>query len=155
MPSVRLLAPVAVLAGALALAASATASRPLHGTGTSTLVSTTVLSVRQADGNTIIEELNTRQDVGAFTGTVNEHEWLVVHPNGLVTLHADATLDGTYPACGPAAVSQAIHLEGQVSPAGEISANFATVGGAAVIVQGTVSGTTASNTVDFEISYHC
>jgi hypothetical protein len=151
----RFLAAVGVVAGALLLASSAAASAPLHGTGTSTLTSSTLLSVRQADGNTILEQLNTRADVGVFTGTVTEHEWLVVHPSGLITLHAEAILDGTYAGCGPMPVTQSIRLAGQVSPTGDVSANFATVGGAAVIVQGTVSGTTASPTVNFEDSYHC
>jgi hypothetical protein len=151
----RFLAAVGVVAGALVLAASAAASAPLHGTGTSTLTSSTLLSARQADGNIILEQLNTRADAGAFTGDVTEHLWLVVHPDGLVTLHAEATLTGTYAGCGAAPVTQSIRLAGQVSPTGDVSANFATVGGAAVIVQGTVSGTTATNTVNFEISYHC
>jgi hypothetical protein len=151
----RFLAAVGVAAGALVLATSAGASAPLHGTGTSTQTSSTLLSLRQAGGDTILEQLNTRADVGVFTGTVTEHEWLVVHPNGLITLHAEATLNGTYAGCGSTPVTQSIRLAGQVSPAGEISANFATVGGAAVIVQGTVSGTTATPTVNFEDTYHC
>jgi hypothetical protein len=151
----RFLAAVAAVGGALVLASLAAASPPLHGTGASTLTSSTVLSVRQADGNLMIEQLNTRSDVGAFTGTVTEHQWLVVHKTGLITTHAEATLNGTYAGCGPTSVTQSIHLEGQISPTGDISANFATTGGAAVIVHGTVEGTTASNTVNFEISYHC
>jgi hypothetical protein len=147
-------ATVAAVAGAL-FATSAAASAPLQGTGSSTLVNSTILSIRQADGNTIIEQANTRADVGAFTGTVTEHQWLTVHPDGHITTHAEATLDGTYPACGPAVVSQSIHLEGQISSAGEISANFATTGKAAVIVRGTVAGTTGSDTVTFTIDYHC
>jgi len=155
MATGRFVTLVAAVAGTLALAASAAASPPLHGTGASTQTSSTTVSVRQADGNLIIEQLNTRVDVGAFTGTVDEHEWLVVHPNGLVTLHAEATLNGTYAGCGPTPVTQVIRLAGQVSPTGDISANFATVDGAPVVVQGTVSGTTASNTANFEITYHC
>jgi hypothetical protein len=111
--------------------------------------------MRTGGPNTILELLNTRQDVGAFTGTVTEHQWLTVHPTGLITTHADATLAGTYAGCGPGTVTQDIHLEGQISPTGDISANFATTGGAAVIVHGTVAGTTASNTVTFTIDYHC
>jgi hypothetical protein len=148
------LATVAMLVGSL-FATSAAASAPLHGTGTSTLVSSTVLSVRQDGPNTVIEQLNTRSDAGAFTGAVYEHQWVTVHPTGLITTHADATLVGVYPDCGPTTVTQSIHLEGQISPAGDISANFATTGNAAVIVHGTVAGTTASNTVTFTIDYHC
>jgi hypothetical protein len=143
-----------MVAGAL-FATSAAASAPLHGTGASTLTSSTVLSIRQDGPNTLIEQSNTRSDTGAFTGTVTEHQWLTVHPTGLITTHADATLNGTYAGCGPAVVTQSIHLEGQISPTGDISANFATTGGAAVIVHGTVEGTTASPTVNFTIDYHC
>jgi hypothetical protein len=66
-----------------------------------------------------------------------------------------ASLHGTYAGCGPTVVTQSIALEGRISPAGAISANFATTGGTAVIVHGTVEGTTASNTVTFTIDYHC
>jgi len=155
MAASRVLAAVTVAAGALALAAAAAGAPPLHGTGTSTLTSSTVVSARQADGNTIVEQLNTRVDVGAFTGTVTEHLWLVVHPTGAITLHAEATLRGTYPGCGAAPVTQEIRLAGQISATGEISANFATTGGAAVVVQGTVEGSAASATSNFEITYHC
>jgi len=80
--------------------------------------------------------------------------FLTIHPDGIINLRAEAILTGTYPACGPESVSQAIHLEGMVSD-GVIGANFATTGGAAVQVQGTVAGTLASPTANFEISYHC
>jgi hypothetical protein len=156
MAARRLLASVAVVAGALALAGSAgAAGPPLHGTGTSTLTSSTVLSFRQAGPNAFVEELNTRQDTGAFTGDVTEHLSLVVRPTGLVTFHAEAVLDGTYAGCGSAPVTQSIHLEGQISPAGVLSANFATVGGAPVVVHGTVAGTASSDTATFTIDYHC
>jgi hypothetical protein len=155
MSTSRFLAALTTVAAALVVVTSAAASAPLHGTGTSTLTSSTLLSIRQADGNTIIEQLNTRADAGAFTGTVLEHVWLVVHPTGLVTLHAEATLAGTYAGCGPTPVTQSIRLAGQTSPTGDISANFATVDGAPIVVHGTVQGTTASNTVNFSIDYHC
>jgi hypothetical protein len=53
-------ATVAAVAGALFASASAT-SAPLHGTGMSTLTFSTILSIREADGNTLIEQLNTRR----------------------------------------------------------------------------------------------
>jgi hypothetical protein len=146
---------VAALASPFLLTTSAVASAPLSGTGTSTLTSSIVLSVRQADGNIVIEQQNTRLDDGAFTGTVDEHLWLIVHPDGLITLRAEAVLSGTYPACGSDSVTQSIRLAGQIFPSGELRANFATVGGAAVVVHGTVAGSGASDTSDFEISYHC
>jgi hypothetical protein len=155
LATTRFVAAVASIGGALVLAAAAAASQPLNGTGSSTQVSSTVLSVRQAGPNLIIEQMNTRSDVGAFTGTVTEHQWVTVHPDGHITTRAEATLDGTYPACGPDVVSQDIHLEGQISPEGVIKANFATTGKAAVVVHGTVAGTTASDTVTFTIDYHC
>jgi hypothetical protein len=156
MAAGRLLASVAVVAGALALTGSAGSAGPaLHGTGTSTLTSSTLLSARQAGPNTFVEQLNTRADVGAFTGNVTEHLSLVAHPTGLVTFHAEAILDGTYAGCGSAPVTQSIHLEGRIAPTGELSANFATVGGAPVVVHGTVAGTASSNTAVFTIDYHC
>jgi len=146
---------VAALASPFLLTTSAVASAPLFGTGTSTLTSSVVLSAREADGNILIEQQNTRLDDGAFTGTVAEHLWLVVHPDGLITLHAEAVLSGTYPACSSEPVTQSIRLAGQIFPSGELRANFATVGGAAVVVHGTVEGSAASDTSNFEISYHC
>ncbi|HUR34379.1 MAG TPA: hypothetical protein VM032_11335 [Vicinamibacterales bacterium] len=148
-------AAVVALTSLLVLPTSVVASRPLYGTGTSTLIGSDILSFRQADGNILIEQQNTRLDDGAFTGTVDEHLWLVVHPNGLITLHAEAVLSGTYPACGSDPVTQSIRLAGEITPAGDIWANFATVQGAAVAVQGTVSGSAASLTSNFEIAYHC
>jgi hypothetical protein len=50
-------------------------------------------------------------------------------------------------------VTQSIRLAGQVSPTGEVSATFATVGGASVAVDGTVEG--RGDTVNFAITYHC
>jgi hypothetical protein len=156
MTTSRVLGAAAAAAAAAALlATSAVGSPPLHGTGTSTLTATKIVSVRQAGGNTIIEQLNTRQDLGAFTGIVNEDQRLVVHPDGSITTHATASITGTYAGCGASPVTQNLQLEGQITAAGEISANFTTTGGAAVIVHGTVSGTTASNTVTFTIDYHC
>jgi hypothetical protein len=52
-------------------------------------------------------------------------------------------------------VTQSIRLAGQVSPTGDVTANFATVDGAPVVVHGTVEGTTATDTVNFTIDYHC
>lgn len=146
---------VAALASSLALPIPVAASAPLYGTGTSTLTNSELVSLSQADGNILIEQHNTRVDVGAFTGTVDEHLWLVVHPNGLVTFHAEATLDGVYPACSADPVSQPIRLAGRIAPTGELSATFATTNHATVIVQGTVAGSGASDTSDFEIQYHC
>ena len=155
MATIRFVAAVASVGGALVLAASAGASQPLTGTGSSSLTSSTTLSVRQAGQNLIIEQQNVRTDVGAFTGTVDEHLWLTVHPDGHVNTRAEATLHGTYPACGPDVVTQDIHLEGTVSPTGEVAANFATTGKAAVIVHGTVAGNAADPAVTFTIDYHC
>jgi hypothetical protein len=155
MLNTRFLAVVATVAGALVLAAPGGASAPLQGTGASTLTSSTILAAREAGGNTIIEQLSTRADVGAFTGTVTEHAWLVVHPSGLITLHADASLTGTYAGCGSTPVTQSIRLAGQISPTGDVTATFATTDGAPIVVNGTVEGTTASNTVHFTITYHC
>jgi hypothetical protein len=155
LTSTRFVAAVAAVAAALVVAASAGASPPLHGTGTSTLISSTVVSVRQAGGNTIIEQHNVRQDLGAFTGTVIEDQRLVVHPDGHVTTYADATITGTYAGCGSTPVTQSLQLEGQVSPTGDITANFTTTGHPAVVVHGTVAGSALSDTVTFTIDYHC
>jgi hypothetical protein len=155
MATPRFLAAVVAVIGALGLAATASAAPPHHGTGTSTLTSSTVLSARQAGGNTFVEQHNTRVDVGAFTGTVDEHLSLVVHANGNITFNADAVLHGTYAGCGSAPVTQSIHLTGRIATDGTLTANFATFGGAPVKVQGTVAGNAASDTATFEITYHC
>jgi hypothetical protein len=147
-------ATAAAVAGTL-FATAATASAPLHGTGLSTLVSQSPpTSVRLAGGNTIIEQDDVRADVGAFTGTVYEHLRLVIHADGSINTHADATIVGTYAGC-TGTVTQDLQLEGTISAAGVITANFTTTQNPAVNVHGTVSGTTASNTVQFTIDYHC
>jgi len=145
---------IAVL-GALGFAASAVAAPPLQGTGTSTLMDSTVLSAKQLGGNTFVEQHNTRVDTGAFAGTVDEYLSLVIHANGNITFQADATLHGVYAGCGPTVVTQQIHLAGRIEQDGTLTANFATFGGAAVKVQGTVAGNGASPTAQFEITYHC
>jgi hypothetical protein len=154
MPTGRFLALAAIVAGPLVLAAPAAAGAH-HGTGQSTLTSSTTLSVAQVGGRTIIDQLNMRADVGAFTGTVTEHIRLVVNPTGTTTLNATAELNGTYEGCGPKPVMQEITLSGLVDSSGNINSTFRTLGGAAVTVVGTVSGTTASPTSDFEITYFC
>lgn len=158
MPTRRFFVVAAALAALChppGLATMVAAGPPLVGVGTSTLTSSDIVSVRQAGGNTFIEQHNTRADTGAFVGNVDEHLSLVVHPNGRITFHADAILDGVYPACGPDPVTQSITLSGQITPDGELRANFATTKGAAVIVQGTVAGSADSPTANFEIAYHC
>ena len=52
-------------------------------------------------------------------------------------------------------MTQSIRLAGQIFPSGELRANFATTGGAAVVVHGTVEGSAASDTRNFEFAYHC
>ena len=156
MATTRFLAFVAAAGGALVLAASATPAVVHHGTGKSTLTSSTTLSFTQTAGLTIIDQFNTRDDVGVFTGTVSEHLRLIVHNDtGIITLDGVADLSGTYQGCGSRHVTQSIILTGTVTPAGEIRASFATTEGAAVPVHGTVNGTTGSPTADFEDIYFC
>jgi hypothetical protein len=156
MTTTRFLALVVAVGGALVVAASAAAGPVHHGTGTSTQTSSTTLSVTVTAGTTIIEQLNTRADVGVFTGTVTEHLELIVNNNtGVTTLDGVAELNGTYQGCGSRVVTQSILLTGLVTPAGEIRASFATTDGAAVPVHGTVVGTTASPTAVFEDTYFC
>ena len=150
-----LVAVVGVAAVAGLAATTAAAAPPLHGTGTSTLTSSTVLSVAQDGKDTIIEQHNMRVDVGAFTGTVDEHLRLVIRPNGLLSFDAEAILNGTYAGCGSRVVTQSITLTGLISPSGKLTASFATTPGAAVDVHGTVVGSADSDTAHFEILYRC
>ena len=156
MATARFLAAVVTVTVAAALAATtATAAPPLHGTGISTLTSSTILSVAQDGKDTIIEQHNTRVDVGAFTGTVDEYLRLVIHPTGLLSFTAEATLNGTYAGCGARVVTQSITLTGLISPAGSLTASFATTAGATVDVHGSVIGSADSDTAHFEILYRC
>jgi hypothetical protein len=146
---------VAVI-GATAVAATAAVATPHRGTGTSTLTSSDVVGFKQVGGYTFVDQHNTRVDVGAFTGSVDEYLSLVIAPNGSITFSADATLHGTYAGCSVGTVTQQIHLTGRISPSdGRLDADFATFGGAPVKVTGTVLGNGASDTANFLITYWC
>src|SRR5689334_15372193 len=107
MAATRWLAFVAAVGGALFLAASTTAAVVHHGTGKSTLTSSTTVGFSQTAGTTIIDQVNTRTDVGVFTGTVFEHLRLIINnTTGIITLDGVADLNGTYAGCGPKTVTQ-------------------------------------------------
>src|SRR5262245_43557323 len=84
------LALIAVAAAAIGLAPAALATAPERGTGTFSPAGPAVtLSVRSADGNTIITQRQTFIDVGVETGTEVDTVTFVFHPDGTVNLTAE------------------------------------------------------------------
>src|ERR671934_261437 len=91
---------VAVVTAGLVLAKPIAASPPQPASGTATVVTTTITSVRAADGNVIIEATQTGVVTGTFSGTFVEDVRLVQHPSGVTTFQGSATLTGTADGCG-------------------------------------------------------
>src|SRR5919201_6853674 len=115
---------VAVVTAALLLAQPIAASPPQPASGTATVVTTTVTSVRVADGNVIIEATQTGVVTGTFSGTFVEDVRLVQHPSALTTFEGTATLTGTADGCGTGTIP--FHLEGQ-GEGGVFEGKFVTV----------------------------
>lgn len=120
----RILAGTMAVAALFALAAPASASKPMqvHGTEEFTIVPTcdptgsTEPACRTADGNVFITVLNPAVKTGTFEGTQLFEGTITVKPNGNFVFHGFVTFTGTVEGCG----------EGTVVFIGEGAGNFAT-----------------------------
>lgn len=80
---------------AAALAANADGAPPTPASGTIANTSATFESVRQADGNLIVELRATAAFTGTLVGTSTLHGTLVIHPDGSANFHDVETFTGT------------------------------------------------------------
>lgn len=76
-------------------ASYASASVPASGGGTTQITAVVVTNGVQADGNTIVSEIITSQDIGTLVGTSVFDVTLVLHPNGLGTYTAMVAFTGS------------------------------------------------------------
>jgi Protein of unknown function (DUF3224) len=77
------------------IAATAGAAPPMSASGTIANTSATFNSVRQADGNLIVDLSATAAYTGTFTGTSTLHGILVIHADGSANFHDTETFTGT------------------------------------------------------------
>ena len=80
---------------AVAGVTGAAASPPTSASGTFTYTSSTFNSVREADGNLIIDLSATVSYTGTFTGTSTVEGTLILHANGSANFHDVETFTGT------------------------------------------------------------
>ena len=85
----------ALAAVALVAAPGAVASPPTAASGSFTYTSSTFNSVREADGNLIIDLSATVSYTGTFTGTSTVEGTLILHANGSANFHDVETFTGT------------------------------------------------------------
>ena len=97
---------------ALIVAAPASASEALTGTGAGTIEHVSITIVRTADGN-VIQERNLNGTVtGSLQGTFVEHVRGVIHPTGLVTFEGQITFTGSVAGCGSGTLTLGISGQG-------------------------------------------
>jgi len=85
-----------VLAALLLPAAAASASASALSSGSGSFTTTgQVISVRQADGNTIVTATEVQTLTGALSGTRMATGIEIFHPDGTVTAHDSGTFTGT------------------------------------------------------------
>jgi Protein of unknown function (DUF3224) len=90
------LSSIVAAVGVLGLASAVLATAPLTGTGAFRPAGPpTTISVRAADGNTIVEQLQTFIDTGVQAGTETDTVTFVFHPDGTFNLKADVAFTGT------------------------------------------------------------
>jgi hypothetical protein len=90
--------------------------------------------------NLIIDDDATRALVGILTGTVVERLQDTVHPNGVITVKGAGTFTGTLGGCGSTTYVIPFSVEGQVTPAGDLTARFQSVGNNAGWFHGQATG---------------
>jgi hypothetical protein len=88
------IAALPLLASLFLLPASANASTLSSGSGSFTTTGE-VISVRQADGNTIVTATEVQTLTGALTGTRRASGIQIFHPDGTFTAHDSGTFTGT------------------------------------------------------------
>jgi hypothetical protein len=107
-----------VLAAIGALAASVTpafaSSQPASGSFSES--PETIISERQAGGNTIIHLTRDAAISGTYTGVGHADQWIVIHSDGSFNFHQTIAFSGTV--CG-----EAVALEFQVQGQGDFATN--------------------------------
>jgi hypothetical protein len=91
------------------------ASGPQPASGTFLITSSTVVSSRVADGNTILVIALTGNATGTFDGRFNETDHEVIHPDGNITLLGTGTQFGTLGTCGTGSVRYVTEQQGTAS----------------------------------------
>lgn len=93
-----------------ALASAAAAGPPTTATGTGTILTTEVTSVRSSGPVVITEFTQTGTVTGTLTGTFVEDVRVVQHRDGRITFAGSATITGTAAGCGTGDIP--VRLEG-------------------------------------------
>ena len=151
-----MLAALPVLASLLLLPAAG-ASAPSSGSGSFTTTGQ-VVSVRQADGNTIVTATEVQTLTGALTGTRSATGIEIFHPDGTFTAHDSGTFTGTVDGrTGSITISGSTPPGTGTTGSGQIVGGRGTGGLAGLHLQGTfqpviTSSTTAEGT--YSIQFH-
>jgi len=145
------LAALPLLASLLLLPAGAGASILSSGSGSFTATGE-VISVHQADGNTIVTATEVQALTGALTGTRVASGTMTFHPDGTFTAHDTGTFTGTIDGR-----TGSITISGASTGTGQIVGDQGTGGLAGLHLQGTfqpvvTSATTAEGT--YSIQFH-
>jgi len=150
------LAALPLLASLLLLPSSANASALSSGSGSFTATGQ-VISVHQADGNTIVTATEVQSLTGVLTGTRVASGTMTFHPDGTFTAHDTGTFTGTVDGrTGSITISGASSGTGNTG-SGQIVGDRGTGGLAGLHLQGTfqpmvISATTADGT--YSIQFH-
>jgi Protein of unknown function (DUF3224) len=145
-----------LLASLLLIPASANASTLSSGSGSFTATGE-VISVQQADGNTIVTATEVQILTGALTGTRMASGTMTFHPDGTFTAHDTGTFTGTIDGrTGSITISGASFGTGNTGT-GQIVGDRGTGGLAGLHLQGTfqpvvLSATDAGGT--YSVQFH-
>jgi Protein of unknown function (DUF3224) len=150
------LAALPLLASLLVLPAGVSASSSSPGSGNFTATGE-IISVHQADGNTIVTATEVQALTGTLTGTRVASGTMTFHPDGTFTAHDTGTFTGTIDGrTGSITISGASTGTGNIGT-GQIVGDQGTGGLAGLHLQGTfqpmvTSATTAEGT--YAIRFH-
>ena len=153
----KVVAALPLLALFLVLPASANASALSSGSGSFTATGE-VISVHQADGNTIVTATEVQALTGVLTGTRVASGTMTFHPDGTFTAHDTGTFTGTIDGrTGSITISGASTGTGNAGT-GQIVGDHGTGGLAGLHLQGTfqpvvTSATTAEGTYSIEFHF--
>ena len=148
----------AILAATLAAlgpATSAWATAPATGTGTFAPAGPpTTVSVRSADGNTIVEQIQTFIDTGVITGTETDIITFVFHPDGTFNLRADVDFTGTVAGRSGTLAQRFEGTGDSTSFHGQLQTLSGTEGLANLRAVATFTGSTTTGTGTYTLDYH-
>ena len=150
------LAAAPLLASLLLLPAGASASALPSGSGSFTATGE-VISVHQADGNTIVTATEVQALTGVLTGTRVASGTMTFHPDGTFTAHDTGTFTGTIDGRTGSITIRGASSGTGAAGTGQIVGDQGTGGLAGLHLQGTfqpvvTSATTAEGT--YSIQYH-